>query len=64
MVKICEEFGKEYSVEYNPIKTVCVLFSRWKIVHKPYIQLFGSTLNWVDHVKQLGNYLEYNLSDV
>ncbi len=57
MLKICEEFGEEYSVEYNPTKTVSVLFSRQKIVHKPDIQLCGSTLKWVDHVKHLGNYL-------
>ena len=28
MMKICEEFGKEYSVEYNPTKTVCIRFSK------------------------------------
>ncbi len=64
MLKICEEFGEEYSVEYNPTKTVCVLFSRQKIVHKSDIQLCGSTLKWVDHVKHLGNHLESNLSEI
>ncbi len=64
MVTICEEFGEEYSVEYNLTKTVCLLFSRRKIVHKPDIQLCGSTLKWVDHVKHLGNQLESNLSEV
>ncbi len=64
MLKICEEFEEEYSVEYNPTKTVCVLFSRRKIVHKPDIKLCGSTLKWVDHVKHLGNHLESNLSEV
>ncbi len=49
-------------MEYNPTKTVCVLFSRQKIVHKPDIQLF--TLKWVDHVKHLGNHLESNLCEV
>ncbi len=64
MVKKCEEFGEEYSVKYNPTKTVCVLFNCGKIVHKPDIQLCGSTLKWVDHVKHLGNHLESNLSEV
>ncbi len=64
MLKICKEFGEEYSVEYNLTKTVCFLFSHWKIVYKPDIQLCGSILKWVDHVKHLGNHLESNLSEV
>ncbi len=64
MLKICEEFGEEYSVEYDSTKTVCVLFSSRKIFHKPDIQLCGRTLKWVDHVKHLGNHLESNLSEV
>ncbi len=64
MLKISEEFGEEYSVEYNPTKTVCVLISRRKIVYKQDIQLCGRTLKWVDHVKHLVNHLESNLSEV
>ena len=64
MVKTCEEFGQEYSVEYNPTKTVCVVFSHRKIVDKPTVQLSGATLKWVDKVKHLGNHLESNLREV
>ncbi len=28
MTKICEEFGIEYGVQYNPMKTVCILYAR------------------------------------
>ena len=28
MIKSCEEFGKEYGVEYNPTTTVCIRFSK------------------------------------
>ncbi len=64
MLNICKDFGEEYSVEYNPTKIVCVLFSRRKIVHKSDTQLCGSTLKWVDHVKHLANHMECNLSEV
>ena len=28
MIKTCEEFGIEFSVKYNPTKTVCIAFSK------------------------------------
>ena len=63
MLEICEEYGHEYSVDYNPTKTVCVLFNRRKVHAKPDVQLCGATLKWVDKVKHLGNYLESNLQE-
>ncbi len=51
-------------MQYNPTKTVSVVFSLWKIVDKPDLQLCVSTLKWVDHVKLPGNHLESNLREV
>ena len=46
MMKICEEFGKEYGVEYNPTKTVCIRFSK-KEGPTPEIHLSGTPFKWV-----------------
>ena len=63
MVKICDEFGDEYSVAYNPTKTVCVLFSKKKKKKTPDISLNGVKLKWVDSVKHLGNYIDSDLRE-
>ena len=63
MLEICGEYGEEFSVDYNPTKTVCMAFSRRKVDVKPNVQLCGITLKWVDNVKHLGNHLEYNLRE-
>ena len=63
MLKVCEEFGDRFSVTYNPLKTVCVLFSRrTKPVH-PDVYLKGTLLQWKGQVKHLGNYLESTLRE-
>ena len=63
MVKTCEMFGQEYSVDYNPTKTICVLFSRRRALDKPRVELCGTPLSWMDRVKHLGIHLEYNLRE-
>ena len=63
MINTCEEFGKEFSVIYNPSKTVCVLFSRTKNLVKPIVHLNGKELAWVNDVKHLENYLECGLRE-
>ena len=63
MIHICEEFGREYSMEYNPKKTVCVLFSRKRKKTLPVIMLNGTQLQWCDHVKHLGNYVDCDLKE-
>ncbi len=37
MTIICEEFGKEYGIQYNPTNTVCILYSRKVRRDKPTI---------------------------
>ena len=60
MMKICEEFGKEYGVEYNPTKTVCIRFSKKK-GPTPEIHLSGTPLKWVKSVKDLGIFVDSDL---
>ena len=53
MIKICEEFGKDYGVEYNPTKTVCIAE----------IHLSGKPLQWVKSVKDLGFFVDSDLKE-
>ncbi len=63
MTVICEEFGEEYGVKYNPTKTACILYARKAPKVKPRVDLCGTELQWVNTVKLLGNYLHSNLSE-
>ena len=63
MVATCEKFGDEYSVEYNPTKTLCCVFSRKRVRVKPEVCLAGVPLVWVESVKHLGNQLDSDLSE-
>ncbi len=48
MLEICGKYREEFSVEYSPTKTVCVVFSRRKVEVKTSVELCGATLKWVD----------------
>ncbi len=63
MLEICGKYGEEFSVDYNPTKAVCVVFSRRKVEVKTNVKLCGSMLKWVDKVKYLGNHIQYNLCE-
>ena len=63
MGRICEEFGEEYGVQYNPTKTVCILYARKMPIEKPSIKLCNTELQWVDSVKHLGNYYESRMTE-
>jgi hypothetical protein len=59
---ICEQYGAEYGMTYNPVKSNCVLFSKKKKT-PPNLTLNGSVLQWSDNIKHLGNMLTWNLSE-
>ena len=63
MLKICEEFGEQFGVQYNPKKTVCIMFSRRLGTIKPVIKLCGSEIKWVDTIHHLGNVISCNLTE-
>ena len=62
MLQVCEKFGQDYGVAYNPVKSVCMLFSR-KVMNTPDIKLADRPLKWVTSTKHLGNYIDCNLSE-
>ncbi len=63
LTEVCVEFGEEYGVQYNPTKIVCILYCKKDIGEKPRIELCGTALQWVDMVKDLGNYLDANMKE-
>ncbi len=68
MKSICEKFGEIYSVNYNEKKSICISFDRAKDKNSyfndnVYITLNGSWMKWAYSVKDLGNYITYDLSE-
>ena len=61
MLKVCEIFGEEFGMQFNPKQSVCVHFSRTPNI-TPRMTLAGKELSWVKRVKHLGNYLCQDLS--
>ena len=62
MMNIREECGKEYGVECNSTKTVCVRFSKTE-GPTPEILLSGTPLKWVKSVKDLGIFVDSDLTE-
>ncbi len=60
---ICEDFGREYGVQYNPTKTVCILYSRKSLREKPKITMCDTEIKWVNKVKHIGNYLRSDMKE-
>lgn len=68
MLKICEDFGEKFSVKFNALKSMCITFDRARDKSNYFNEnivmcLNGSQLKWVNVVKDLGNYIKYNLSE-
>ena len=63
MLKLCEEFGNEYAVTFNPVKTQCIRFCRERDPGSYEIYLDGKKLKWVKEVKHLGHIISFNLSE-
>ena len=63
MVQVCEEFGEQYGMQFNPKKSVCIVFTKKKRVSEPQIILSGQRLKWVKEVKHLGNWLSTKLDE-
>ena len=63
MLNLCDEFGQQYGMAFNPKKSMCVKFTRQKSHSLPAVRLSGNLLQWVQDVKHLGNYISYNLKE-
>jgi len=64
MLRICEDFGREFSLTYNAKKTVCIHFkSRGVKCHTPNVSLNNTELQWLSTVKHLGNLVSQNLKE-
>ena len=62
MICTCENFSKEYQMEFNFKKTVCVKFGR-HIPCNQTVYLNGIILPWHNHAKHLGNVLSSDISE-
>ena len=64
MLAICEQFGNEYNINYNPKKTVCLCFCG-KQLHQDTncATLYGKPIPWSSSAKHLGNIVSADLSD-
>lgn len=62
LLTVCEEYGAEYGMSYNPTKSHCVLFSKKKR-NPPDLMLNGQLLRWEKQAKHLGNVIACDLSE-
>ena len=62
MLSICEEFGKEYFIQFNNKKSMCIQYGEKYDGEKA--QLNEETIIWVDSVKHLGNIINNDLNDI
>ena len=62
MLNICQKFGEEYGVKYNPAKSVGLCVNQRK-QPLPDILLAGQAITWVSSVKHLGNFIQADLSE-
>ena len=64
MLKVCDEFGEEYGVMYNPSKSKAIIFSNKKSCEfPPEVTLSGQPVTWVNNVVHLGNKITSNLKE-
>ena len=61
-LSVCEDYGHEYGMSYNPTKSHCVLFSRKRRI-PPELTLNGQTLKWDKQAKHLGNVISSDLDE-
>ena len=65
MIKICEEFGIEYDILFNPVKTICIIFGYKGCLNRiPKMKINGKLIPWSKQAKHLGNVVSYDLKDV
>ena len=64
MLQMCETFGREFDISYNPRKTVCIQFKRKGANNAtPNVSLNGTQLQWQNTVKHLGSFVSQNMRE-
>ena len=63
MLQVCEDFGKEYDVSYNPSKSVCLQIGGEILQTRSDVFLNGQTIKWDNSAKHLGNIINTHNSD-
>ncbi len=68
MMNICAQFGNRFDVQYNAKKSFCIALSRAVdlsncLNENNRFYLNGSIIEWKKSVKDLGNHVNYNLSE-
>lgn len=63
MIIICENYGDEYGVKYNPVKSVNMMLTNKEGLDPPRIMMKGQEMKWVNKVKDLGNIVRHDLRE-
>ena len=63
MLQVCEDFGKEYDVSYNPSKSICLQIGGEILQTRSDVFLNGQTIKWDNSAKHLGNIINTHNSD-
>ncbi len=64
MIELCEIFGAEYGVKYNPTKSVAMHVTKKTQMNLPPLTVAGDDIKWVTVAKHLGNYISADLREV
>jgi hypothetical protein len=63
MLKICDRYGEHFQMQFNPTKSVCLVFTRKSNRTYPQLSLGGTQLEWTRQTKHLGNIVADSLSE-
>ena len=62
MISLCEAFAKNFDITFNCKKTVFIKFVQ-KLIGSEHVYLNDKKIEWVNQIKDLGNYIDRNLND-
>ena len=63
MLNVCETFGKEFGVTYNPSKSVALHITKQRRC-LPNVLIAGQVIKWVNVTKHLGNYISDDMREI
>lgn len=63
MLETCVDYGRDYGMTFNSSKSMCIRFGKRLASHYPTMRIGIDDIAWQPHIKHLGNYLQYDLSE-